>query len=89
MELLKLGHFDISQQQVDKAIAYYNDRAEIDGKISNLNEIAPAFGLEIEKRLTDRVIQIKPMKRLNQPLHPQNSPKFHHKKENQMYASLR
>ncbi|MBP6951584.1 MAG: hypothetical protein KBD36_02755 [Alphaproteobacteria bacterium] len=89
LELLKLGHFDISQQQVDKAIAYYNDRAEIDGKISNLNEIAPAFGLEIEKRLTDRVIQIKPMKRLNQPLHPQNSPKFHHKKENQMYASLR
>ena len=64
LELLKLGHFDVSEKQISQAISYYNQYPECEEKISHLKEIAPKFGQDVEKRLTDRVIQIKPMKTL-------------------------
>ena len=65
LELLKLGHFDVSEGHVAKAISYYNGLLSPSERISTLNQVVPEFGLDIERRLTDRVIQIKPMQRLN------------------------
>ncbi|MBA3814669.1 MAG: hypothetical protein H0X26_09380 [Alphaproteobacteria bacterium] len=57
-------------------------------KISSLNDIAPEFGLEIEKRLTDRVIKIKPMKRLAGNVNAQEQANLQIKEDNNKYASL-
>lgn len=65
LELLKLGHFDVSEEHVSKAISYYNEKVEKSERVSNLQELAPQFGLNVERRLTDRIIQIKQMERLN------------------------
>ncbi|MBA3814336.1 MAG: radical SAM protein [Alphaproteobacteria bacterium] len=35
LELLKLGHFDVSEAQIARAITYYNERMETDKKISD------------------------------------------------------
>lgn len=70
LELLKLGHFDVSEQQVARAIAYYNEKIEKGQEISSLSGIAPEFGSEVERRLTDRIIQIKPMRRLEITTNP-------------------
>ena len=66
LELLKLGHYDVSEDQVSQAIEHYNNYPECSEKIFHLREVAPEIGQDVEKRLTDRVIQIKPMKRLQQ-----------------------
>jgi hypothetical protein len=70
LELLKLGHYDVSEDQVSQAIEHYNNYPECSEKISDLREVAPEIGQDVEKRLTDRVIQIKPMKRLQYPPRP-------------------
>ena len=70
LELLKLGHYDVSETQISQAIDYYNNYPECSEKISHLKEVAPEIGQDVERRLTDRIIQIKPMKRLQQPSKP-------------------
>lgn len=69
LELLKLGHFDVSKEQITKAITHYNEKVEPNERISSLDDVVPQFGLDIERRLTDRIIQIKPMERLKQEKH--------------------
>jgi len=87
LELLKLGHFNVTEEQITKAIAYYNRIVENHERISDLNQIAPEFGLDVERRLTDRVIQIKPMKRLTETLDAPQLAKARNYKEAQVYAS--
>ena len=57
--LLKLGHFDVNRNSLKKAITYYNVLKSKEEKISSLNDLAPQFGAELERRLTDRFIKIK------------------------------
>lgn len=52
-ELIKLGHYDLTANEIDNAITYYNERA--DEKISKLSDIKEQGG-EIIKRLTERLI---------------------------------
>lgn len=59
LELLKLNHFEVNDLDIKKAINYYNSLVQ--DKIQSLEDISLEQGLDIEKRLTDRVIKIKKM----------------------------
>lgn len=59
LELVKLGHFEVCDRDVDRALAHYR---EISGEdVFSLDQITHEAGLDVERRLTDRVIQIKDM----------------------------
>lgn len=61
LELIKLGHFELTQDQVSKAIQFYNSKVLDSQKISSLDDITHEVGEGIERRLTQRVMELKPM----------------------------
>lgn len=57
LELIKLGHFELTNDQIDEAINYYNSLSN--NNIKNINEIVTSNDICIERRLTKRVMNIK------------------------------
>lgn len=62
LELIKLGHYELSEKQIEEAIDHYNYLNNKD-KIRNLNDINISSGIDVERRLTKRVMTIKNLKR--------------------------
>ena len=60
-ELIKLGHYDLSDEDVQEALWYFNSRSS-DEKIDSLSSLKHENG-DIERRLTERLMYIKPMKK--------------------------
>lgn len=61
LELVKLGHFELSKEQIKIAIQYYNSIVKKDF-IKDLNDINISNGMDVERRLTKRVMNIKKLK---------------------------
>ncbi len=61
LELLKLAHYDLSQEDIKDALGFYNQHVE--KKVYDLSEIEPQIG-DVVRRLTERLTHIKPLKRL-------------------------
>jgi hypothetical protein len=89
LELLKLGHFDVSDEQISRILLHYNKNVKSTERVSSLSEIAPKFGLDIERRLTDRVVQIKFMKRPNEVLNASDAVNSQSQRKSTMQAALR
>jgi len=58
LELIKLGHYELSDEEITMAVQFYNERSS--KKIKNLSDIEPQIG-EVVRRLTERLTHIKPM----------------------------
>ena len=67
LELVKLGHFEISDDKVQKAIKYYNFISN--SNINSIDEIKCSSDLEIEKRLTKRMMERKKIKSEEAPIY--------------------
>lgn len=67
LELVKLGHFEISDYKVKEAIKYYNFISNSD--INSIDEIKCSSGLEIERRLTKRMMERKKIKSEEVPIY--------------------
>jgi organic radical activating enzyme len=61
-QLIKLGHYTLTEQEISSAIQYYNQHAV--EKITSLYKHEFSGG-DIERRLTERLMHIKPLKQLN------------------------
>ena len=59
LELVKLNHFELREADIAKALAHYNRISGL--SVESLDEIKHETGSQIERRLTNRVIQIKEM----------------------------
>lgn len=57
LELIKLGHYRLSAEELDRAISHYN-RLSGDN-ICSINDISHETGLNVERRLTKRVMTMK------------------------------
>lgn len=55
LELIKLGHYELNEKDVEKAIKKYNDITE-NKKIKTLNDIIIENDMEVERRLTKRMM---------------------------------
>ena len=67
LELVKLGHFEISDDKIKKAIKYYNFISN--SNINSIDEIKCSSGLEIERRLTKRMMERKKIKSEETPIY--------------------
>lgn len=63
LELIKLGHFELTNDQIAKAINYYNSLSN--NNIKSINEIVTGNDICIERRLTKRVMNIKKLNCFN------------------------
>jgi organic radical activating enzyme len=59
LELIKLGHYDLTSDQVGEALAYYNARTELK-QYKIIAEVEHETGEAVQKRLTDRLMYMKP-----------------------------
>ena len=60
LELIKMGHFELKDSEIKKALKFYN---KITGSnIKSLNDVEISSDPYIERRLTDRVMDIKDLK---------------------------
>ncbi len=57
LELVKLGHYRLSAEELDRAISYYNRLSG--NNINSISDIAHETGLDVERRLTKRVMTMK------------------------------
>lgn len=62
LELVSLGHYDVPEYQISNALEFYNTRAQV--KVYDLKSIKRQSGT-VERRLTERLMHIKPLKRFN------------------------
>lgn len=60
--LIRLSHYDLTESEVEDAIKFYNSRA--DKKIKSIYDDLGPEG-DLERRLTERVMHIKPLKRFS------------------------
>ena len=58
-ELIKLGHYDVTEEDIQQALTHYNSQPGVN-QIASLEEIKHEIG-DIERRLTERLMYIKPM----------------------------
>lgn len=58
-ELIKLGHYDLTSEQIQEALDYYNERTELK-KYTSINDVEYETGEAIQKRLTERLMYMKP-----------------------------
>lgn len=61
LELVKLGHYELNENDIEKAIKKYNDITEYE-KIESLNDIIIRDDMEVERRLTKRLMTRKKIK---------------------------
>lgn len=59
LELIKLGHYDLTEEQIAEAVGYYNDNV-LEKKYKTLNDVDYEKGESIQKRLTERLMFMKP-----------------------------
>ena len=59
LELIKLGHYDLTSEQIQEALDYYNERTHLK-KYQCINDVEHETGEEIQKRLTERLMYMKP-----------------------------
>lgn len=59
LELIKLGHYDLTSEQIQEALAYYNARTNLK-KYETIDEVERETGEAVQKRLTDRLMYMKP-----------------------------
>ncbi len=59
LELIKLGHYDLREKEILEALEYYNERTNLK-KYSSIDEVEHETGEAIQKRLTDRLMYMKP-----------------------------
>lgn len=62
-QLIKLGHYNLSEQEISDALIAFN--AKVMNPIKSLQDLQFEHG-EIERRLTERLMHIKPLKRFAQ-----------------------
>lgn len=62
LELIKLGHYDVKDEDINRLIEYYNFISN--NKISNLDQISYNEGIDVERRLTKRMMKRKTMESL-------------------------
>lgn len=60
LQLIKLGHYDVEKNDVEKLIEYYN--FVTNGNITDLTNLSDSFDIESERRLTKRMMKRKRMK---------------------------
>lgn len=58
LELIKLGHYELSKEEISKAIHFYNIHTQ--AQIQDLSDINPQLK-DMVRRLTERLTYIKPM----------------------------
>lgn len=61
LELVKLGHYELNENDIKKAIKKYNDITEYE-KIESLDDIIIKDDMEVERRLTKRLMTRKKIK---------------------------
>lgn len=66
LELVKLGHYELNDSQINEAIKFYNS-INLGKKINSTDEIVSLKGMETERRLTRRVMKIKNLTRFKYP----------------------
>ncbi len=59
LELIKLGHYDLTAEQIQEALDYYNSRTTLQTYVS-IMDIEHQKGEAIQKRLTDKLMYMKP-----------------------------
>jgi hypothetical protein len=59
LELIKLGHYDLTPAQIQDALDYYNDRTAFK-KYSSITDVEHEAGEAVQKRLTERLMYMKP-----------------------------
>lgn len=61
LELVKLGHYELNESNIEKAIKKYNDITVYE-KIESLDDIIIKNNMEVERRLTKRMMERKKIK---------------------------
>lgn len=64
LELVKLGHYELSRKKIKQALKVYNQFSEV-LKINNINKIKLENGIDVERRLTRRLMERKKIKSEN------------------------
>lgn len=59
LELIKLAHYDLTSEQIQDALTYYNARTDLK-KYKTIDEVEFETGEAVQKRLTDRLMYMKP-----------------------------
>jgi organic radical activating enzyme len=59
LELIKLGHYDLSREQIDDALTYYNERTE-KKKYAAIEDVEHETGEDVQKRMVRRLMYMKP-----------------------------
>lgn len=59
LELIKLGHYDLTPDQIQGAIQYYNERTDLK-QYESIHDVEKETGEAIQKRLTERLMYMKP-----------------------------
>lgn len=59
LELIKLGHYDLTPEEVQEALVYYNIRTNLK-KYNSIDEVEQEIGESVQKRLTDKLMYMKP-----------------------------
>ncbi|MGI4775623.1 MAG: 4Fe-4S cluster-binding domain-containing protein [Janthinobacterium lividum] len=65
LELIKLGHFELKEAEIQKAVDHYNSIVCEEKKLLNVDDVLPGLGLDHERLLTNRYIEIKDMQILH------------------------
>jgi organic radical activating enzyme len=59
LELVKLGHYELSQEQIEDALQYYNENTKLK-KYSSIEDVEHETGELIQRRLVERLMYMKP-----------------------------
>lgn len=59
LELIKLGHYDLTSEQIQEALDYYNRHTTL-RQYASINDVEHLQGELIERRFTDRLMYMKP-----------------------------
>lgn len=59
LELIKLGHYDLTDEQIEEALRYYNARTTLK-TYRSVQEVEHEAGEAVQKRLTERLMYMKP-----------------------------
>jgi hypothetical protein len=60
--LIALGHYDLTDLNIQDALSYYNERTEL-ARYQSIDQLEHEKGEKIEKRLADRLMYMKPSSR--------------------------
>lgn len=60
LELIKLGHYDLTREQIEEALHYYNERTTL-RTYRSIEEVEYETGEPIQKRLIERLMYMKPL----------------------------